>query len=477
MFYILSDFQKNSSDVESVKTDSAIWTYLLPFQPVKTNNLLVDSCWFDVPGRKMGKAEKLYAHVRNLSKQAYQNIPVRLTINDTLKAISNININGNEETTIELNYTNNSQGIQLCKVELDDYPIIYDNKYFFSYKVLAKLKALGIYNSADNGSEYLKALFKNDDLISYEENPENNIQISQLKNYQCIFLANDHSISSGLRSELKNYVTQGGTLVIFPAKLSNYNDYNELLSSLEGKTIAKFDTSSIGIAEINYNHELYHDVFSKKEKEADLPAIKGRVVFENQFQKAEIPILTFRNGQFPIDKENLNFVRHVIFVPTVYNMVLNSGERQHLAYSTALKEPVILEQSDIPTEVTIRNYQNNSDYLCTTRTIGFGKKQIDLGDIQTDAGHYLVMDNNRIIQALSFNYPRNESVSEYLSEADYKKWLNSDVNHSIHLISNQESDFGKALKDINNGKQLWKYFIILALLFLLGEMAIIRFWK
>ena len=125
--YILSDFQKNSTNFDAVKPDSSVWTYLFPFQAGKTNNLLIDSCWFETPGRKIGQAEKLYVRIKNLSEQAYQNIPIRLTINDSLKAIANINVAAREESVQELNYTNNSQGIQLCKIELDDYPIVFDN--------------------------------------------------------------------------------------------------------------------------------------------------------------------------------------------------------------------------------------------------------------------------------------------------------------------------------------------------------------
>ena len=90
--YLLSDFQKNSTDIESIKPDSSVWTYLFPLKAGKTNNLLIDSCWFEVPIRKIGQPEKLFVRIKNLSDQAYQNIPVRLTINDSLKAITNINI-------------------------------------------------------------------------------------------------------------------------------------------------------------------------------------------------------------------------------------------------------------------------------------------------------------------------------------------------------------------------------------------------
>jgi hypothetical protein len=192
IIYFLSDFQKNSMDIESLKPDSTIFSYLLPFTANKINNLLIDSCWFDIPVRKIGQQEKLFVHLKNLSEQSYQNIPVRLNINDSLRSIANVSISGRQDTTIELNYTNNSEGIQLCKVDLDDYPIIYDNSFFLSYKVRGQMKALGIFNPLNNSSTYLKALFNGDDLVIYNEFPESNVQIGQLKDYQCIFIINKH---------------------------------------------------------------------------------------------------------------------------------------------------------------------------------------------------------------------------------------------------------------------------------------------
>ena len=158
--YILSDFQKKGMSLDLVKPDSSVWTYLFPLRAGKTNNLLIDSCWFETPGRKIAQTEKLFVRIKNLSGQAYQNIPIRLTINDSLKAISNINIGAQEESVQEMNYTNNSEGIQLCKVELDDYPIVFDNAYFLSYQVRGKLRALAITNLQNNGSNYLKGFIR-----------------------------------------------------------------------------------------------------------------------------------------------------------------------------------------------------------------------------------------------------------------------------------------------------------------------------
>ncbi|HZL08610.1 MAG TPA: BatA domain-containing protein [Prolixibacteraceae bacterium] len=492
--YVLSDFQKNSTNIESLQPDSTVRTYLLPFQAGKTNNLMVDSCWFEIPGRKIRQQEKLFVRIRNFSDQAYQNIPVRLTINDSLKAISNMNIAEQEELILELNYTNNSEGIQLCKIELDDYPIIYDNAYFLSYHVQGKLHALGISNPANNGSSFLKALFADDELISYDEYPENNVQISQFKNYQCIFLINNQKISSGLKSELISFVEQGGSLVIFPDRMTDYEDYNALLDLLNGNTIAGYDTISMGISEINYNNDLYRDVFKKHEDEADLPVINGSVSFSDQMQKAETTLLKFRNGKnaltshsfgngivytfaFPLDKQNLNFIRHIIFVPTVYNMVLNSGESQKYAYSIENNDPVILNQSLNSGELTVINAQTKDEFVTSPRNIGSGKKQLILDEMPKEAGHYIVQNGKKIIQSISYNFPRKESIPGFYTEKDLQKLIEADGFKQFQVIESSAISFSKALQDLNNGKQLWKYFIFLAILFLFCEIAIIRFWK
>ena len=492
--YILSDFQKNATDIETIKPDSSVWTYLYPFVAGKTNDLLIDSCWFETPGRKISQAEKLFVRIKNLSDQAYQNIPIRLTINDSLKAIANINIAAQEESVQELSYTNNSQGIQLCKIELDDYPIIFDNSYFMSYRVRGKMHALGISNPQNNGTDYLKALFADDELVSYEDVPENTVQVSQFKNYQCIFLINTQNISSGLKSELISFVERGGTLVVFPDKLKNYEEYNSLLSGLNGKTLVGFDTVSMAISEINYNHQLYREVFKKQENEADMPVIKGFTTYADQMQRPATSLLKFRNGKdalsthsfgdgtvytfaFPLNQLNFNFVRHILFVPTLYNIVLYSGAPQKYDYSTENDDAVILNQNPNSDELTIVDVQTKDEFKTSVKSHGTEKKQLFLDELPKEAGHYLIMDGKEILQSISYNYPRKESIPEFYNEEDLQKQIDSKGLKQIQLIKSTGENFTETAQNINNGKQLWKYFIFLAIFFLLCEMSIIRFWK
>lgn len=492
--FLLSDFQKNTSDFDAIKADSSVYTYLLPQKSSVTNNLLIDSCWFEVPGRKIGQSEILYVQISNRSDQAYQNIPIRLTINDSLKAISNISIAGQEKTVLELNYTNNSEGIQLCKVELDDYPIIYDNSYFMSYLVRGKLNAMGIYNSLENGSEYLKNIFAEDELITYVDYPENNVQISQIKNNSCIFLINNKNFSSGLINDLNSFVEDGGTLAIFPNKLADYSELNLLLTKLNSSTIASFDTTEVSISKISYDHNLYKEVFKKHEDEADLPSVKGYTIFNEQTRNQGTEVMTFRNGKsaltsnfsgkgtvylfaFPLNKANFNFIRHIIFLPTVYNMVLQSGLQQKYSYSIDSDEPVLLNSNSPISELKTISQQTKEEFITSIRTVGKGKQQLILDELPKNAGHYLISEGNQAIQSVSYNYSRLESDNKFYDDSELQKLMQSSNFKQFQLIKTSDSGLSETLQDYSNGKQLWKYCIIIAILFMMCEVAIIRFWK
>jgi hypothetical protein len=45
------------------------------------------------------------------------------------------------------------------------------------------------------------------------------------------------------------------------------------------------------------------------------------------------------------------------------------------------------------------------------------------------------------------------------------------------LIEEVNKNFSEVFDEIQTGKQLWKIFIVLALLFIIAEVAIARFWK
>ena len=93
--------------------------------------------------------------------------------------------------------------------------------------------------------------------------------------------------------------------------------------------------------------------------------------------------------------------------------------------------------------------------------------QLFFNDYPEKAGNYTIYDSKRPIENISFNYPRTESNLDEVNEnilSDYK------TSDSITTIFD-------TLQSSRSDNQIWKWFIIFALLFLALEMAIIKFVK
>ncbi len=84
----------------------------------------------------------------------------------------------------------------------------------------------------------------------------------------------------------------------------------------------------------------------------------------------------------------------------------------------------------------------------------------------TEAGHYEVMENNAPIKDLAFNFDRKESDMNFMSKEDLRKQIDEKGLKNIEIIEADENIVANALQEVNDGKKLWKLFLILALVFL-----------
>ncbi len=495
--YVLSDFQKNNYDFSSLQSDTTMWTFLMPFTPGKINNLFIDSCWFDLPGRKINQAEKLFVRVVNSSGEDYQNIPLRLQINDSLKAISNMNIGAGEEQVVEMAFTNNTAGFQYGMVELDDYPLVYDNSYFFAFDVKRKVDVLGIFEEGDRAAAYFRALFSGDDFVNYNEAGANSIQVSQIRDAQCVFLVNLESVSSGLLNELVRFVENGGALAVFPAGNADPTSYNQFFSAFQANTISGKDTAAMYLSEINYNDILFRNVFTKKENRPDLPALKNTFGFTKKSGVPETVLMAFRNGQpamsvrtfgngklysfaFPADLKNSSFLKHVIFVPSVYNVAINSLSGQPVSYLIELQNLLLLSHSRLSGaigQLVFQKRDTKDEFLPTVKPLGDRALQIDIGGFVRAAGHYNLLNNSQIIEAVAYNYKRNESTPEFYAAEEIRTLISERNLEQFMLIDDTGQNFQETLSGLNNGKQLWPYFLALMFLFILLESLVIRLLK
>ncbi|HKJ42912.1 MAG TPA: BatA domain-containing protein [Sunxiuqinia sp.] len=495
--YLISDFQDYTSDFQAIHADTSTQTYLIPLKSLPTNNLLIDSCWFEVPGHKKGREETLFVRVENRSSQSYQNIPVKLTINDTIKAINNLTIEPGEKKELQLSYKNYRSGAHRGMVELDDYPIVYDNRYYFSYEVRGKNNVLAIYQQNDPASEYLEALFEKDDNIDFSMAESKRVQVSQFPNNQCIYLINLQNPSTGLLNALVNFVGDGGTLAVFPGKDANTNAYNVLYSSLHANRILQADSSKLRMGKVNFNDPLLKDVFLREQKNLQLPFVNYSYRFSQSSTSQQTMIVRLNNTQpalaeypfkqgrlynfnFPLDKATTDFDQQAIFVPIVYNIALNSYEPQQIHYQIKNNLILTFPKNDQLTSIqTIDLKPQASDELIRLSLLNEYADQIriNLHNTVQKAGFYQLLINGKFFRSLAFNYNRNESLSTPLTSEQLKQKIASENLKSFSVVTSGKQKFEERIQEANEGVALWKLFLTLTLLFIAAEIAITRFWK
>jgi hypothetical protein len=493
--YIISDFQKNTNDLGNLKQDTLITYNFVPVFVNQVSNIFIDSCWFEAPAHYLGQLETIEVSIVNRSDEEYYGIPVNLYINDSLKALATIDLAAKEKKSVILKYTNLSQGIQQGRIEISDYPIVYDNTIYFSYDVNKIIHALLVKPGSTNvNTQNIEALFSGDEFIQMDVMRDDRLQISQLTSYSTIFLYELMNISSGLAGELKKYVENGGVLAIIPAIPCNVENYNTLLSSLKTSTLESVDTVKIPLGEVIYNHPLYKDVFKEGEEKVALPTIKSRYRFSEVQNVVETTLLSFADKtnalsvssfgkgkiytfSFPFSKSGNTFTDHILFLPTIYNLALFSSSEQQLYYvmgqdriislknpfDKVLQSPVLDKlNSDVAFKPSIVNQEGN-------------RLQIDL-DPEIEAGLYRVLLGNELIGGVAINFDLNESDLTCYTPEELKTLVGQAGIKYFNLLNEKNGNFEGAVYELDHGLQYWKFFIFIALFFLLIELAIIKFW-
>lgn len=498
--FVISDFQKHTTDIINLKADT-LSVYNFVKVPVNTiPNLYVDSCWFETPAHHLDQVEVLNVRIVNSSEEAYHQVSVNFFLNDSLKSLTTVDLSAKEEKTVTLQYTNLTTGIQNGKIEISDYPILYDNTIYFAYNVNDTQKALLIKpGSVSRNTGRFEAAFLKDPFVKLDIVNDNHLQISRLNEYSSIILYELMNFSTGLSVELKKYVENGGTLIIIPSIPGNIENYNSFLSDLRLPIITNFDSISIPIGEVDYSNPIYSGVFKPEGEKVTLPEINGRYKFSD-FQKPDTSlvdqevIIRFINkdnalissvaGQgrvyvfaFQLSGEKNQFSNHILFFPTIYNMVLYSSSHQQL-YSVLGKERFFTVKNPFDKLLQnpiIKEVATGNDIIPEVIQQEGNMLRLNIDD-NLGAGFYKIYLEDEIIGGVALNYDLKESDLSYYTTDELKAFASQAGIKRFNVVDETASGFNIAINELDQGKQLWKIFVILALFSIVIEFLVIKFW-
>jgi len=491
--YVISDFQKNIVPENPNISDSLLKVYYIPIRAINADNLYIDSCWFTVPVQQVNQNVEMNVRILNFSGNDYKQLPVKLTINGQQKALASFDILPRSEVTVQLSYTNQGTGIYEGELEISDYPVSFDDKFYFSYNVSPEIKILMINEREEN--IYLNTLFKNDELFSISNDLAGNIDYSSFSDFNLIVLNEINQISSGFSQELSNFVEDGGNILIVPSSKMETASFNSFLRKLNASVYGGLDTIGTSISRLNINHPIYNDVFDDIPENIDLPVVRSFYTLQFNSQSRQEELLEMQNGNIflnvqpwkngkvylfatPFNEDYTSFVKHAIFVPTLYKIAVSSIYKSNLYYTIGKEDVIQIRNSDISGDdvFTIASKDSEMEFIPEHRKIN-SKYELYVHGQVTDAGNYLVKLEDSEVDGTSFNYDRTESILDFYTTNELNEIVNNSYSKNLQVLETGDKPFVQTLTELSQGKQFWWWFVMLALLFLLAEGLLLRFWK
>ncbi len=487
--YILSDYQKNISSLES-QQDSTTEVVLVPFESVEQRNLTVDSAWFQAPIQMLNETNRMIVKVRNLSDQPAEDVRVTLRLDGKTNPQGNLDIPAKGFALDTLNLTVLSNGWHEGELTITDYPINFDDSYYFAFEVAERVKILSLEPGAPNA--YLNATFERRPTFEVDNRNVGQIDYSTLPDYNLIIVNDVRAISSGLASELQQFADKGGSVVVFPGSNVDKASYNSFLRMFNANEITEFEQKERGVSYINTDDFVFKDVFLNQNANLKLPTTQSNYKMTRQGSKKERVILRYRDGNTfvgkyrhgagqlyfctaPLHPDQSDLARNGdIFAPMIFKMALAANRTNHIGYTISKDQLLETENRKTNLETVYKVGGPSDEFIPEQRVVG-SRVRVMLNNQIQEAGFYnLYLDEEEVLEKYAFNYDRKESVLEYLSSEE----LTALGTKGFTLLKDQsDKNFTDLIGSRSNGTQLWKYCIILALIFLAIEILLLRFWK
>ncbi len=483
--FFISDFQKSQFKLEHLKKSHEKKIFLAPVHNQNRKNVSIQSAYLTKPFFRKNQQIDLEVILKNHSSENYEGLNIKLFNNGKVKSSRSISIQSNDSSRVALSFTADDSDFQEIIIQINDSPIGFDNNYHLSLAGKDKLKIAYIYRTKH---QYFTKLFKQEE-FEFTSFPESQIPYSELGTYDLIILDELLNLKSGFIQALSKSFKEGNSnICIIPSANSDVNTYNQLFLSLNQRiTFQNKRTQTLDILKLKFDHPIFQEVFKTENKDINKPTTNHYFPLSENFTQKGASLISLQNGNPFLwsNTENGNFCfvlttdistgtnleQHALFVPTFYNMSFIKEKTQKLQYTLGSEQLIRLKGNNNTEKISL-NIADKTYYPTFKQTESGFYIVID-NNLNTE-GIYTVLQENKPIAKLGFNYPRRESDLEYFSTDEINTFISENDDSEIQLLDFSKDSFIQKITEQFEGKILWPYFLALSLLFLIFEIALIK---
>ncbi len=473
----VSDFQRSTLG-EEIVIDSTWQLRLVPVAYDRLSNVYVDSVFLDNPFVIGGEKNSVRVRLRNEGPRVLEGLVTRLSINGVQAATSSITVQPNSSVETSFDLSVSMKGYNQAVFSFSDFPVSFDNEFYFTLNYSGKLRVVEI--KPDAATTFIERVYGNRQLFDFKSFSVKNVDYSLLEGADLVILNGLNRIESSLNSTMQLLRDKGSLLVISGAQ-PDLDSYKKLMN-ISGLTILEKGEME-ELDRPDFRNPFFENVFEEKTSALAMPHAK-RILDWGADRSA---MLRFKNGMpylskfgnvfvmaSPLEKTSTDFFNHALFVPVMYR-IASSGKKTERKPYFDLSSSLISVSTDSLTGEEPAKLIGPQELVPSQRRMG-DRLLLELPRFSVSQGFYYVTHSNDTLDLVAFNLEKKESMLEQFSGEEIKTALGGGNHISIFKATSTET-FSNEIKERYLGTPLWKYALLLALIFLLAEVLLIRFLK
>lgn len=498
--YLLTDMQKsrlyNSKDELSSygkSIDERTSFYLFDFSNEDFSNLGIISFESENQIFELNKQISFSVKVKNYSELKSDNNVVSLFVNGKRSAQKNISLSSKETKDVLLETTLQDTGLVSFSAELEDDNILFDNQFYLSVNVKKEISVLILTDSYDDSKFVRQALELNPSIKIFETLSTQINSVNPSKYDMLILIA-------GANKEIENNINKiidvNKNILVFPSSNATTINFSNIIKKLsnnynfieKGKINSDQIISEFG--KVDFNHPLLKNIFLD-EKKSKIESPSFNKYFQVNYTGKEKPIIEY------VDKSPFLFeiksIKNSILVFTS-TPSLSSNDFVLKSFFAPLINRIIYYLAIKLKEEKIKTGNNFFVDLSksTSALIKVEKPSNEVEFINKDSllnklvlnynntykkGCYKFFSNDILIDFNDVNIDPLESENDKYSLKDFEEYLKEIQFGGKLFFIRQNENFRKIINESRFGIELWKYFLITALLLLIIESLISRSTK
>ncbi|MBK7111169.1 MAG: BatA domain-containing protein [Flavobacteriales bacterium] len=486
---LFTDLQRSITDVEAWTNDSLVPTVIVPLTASTPDNLSIDSAWFGSPVRRAGQDEELHVRIRNYGDQDLVNVPLRLDVDGRQRAVASFSVGGGAVVDTTLRFLGDGPGNHWGVVSVTDQPVVFDDRLYIAYQVTDRLRVLLVSGGDATGDRAVTSVFAGDSTHTFTNQPYRALDLAGLAAQDLVVLNALPDVHGGLLNALTDFVANGGSMVVFPPSQGDASSYTELLGAMGAAAPTRLDTGTVRVDRIDLEEPFYRAIFQTMPRNVELPVVRER--WNVRPAPGSDVLLRLQDGSpflarsmrgkgsvylcaAPLAESASNLTRNSVFATSLLRMAELSRPMGALYHTIGDEASIPLETATPTDEPPHLKGPNGLDLVPEVRRTA-SRTELLLHDQDLPDGPYFITSGTDTLSAVALNLARRESDLQAFTGDELRALLTERGLTTFSVLEGGSEDLSLRLNELDQGRKLWKWFILFALLFLAAEVFLIRY--